>query len=156
MKKAGKKVLKNSSSPRVSNLFGKRWCGDVFCKAWSGACPILDKLRSIFQGDEITCAAVAYETGQHGIHPHWQFYFQTADKCRMKAKLSDILGEDTGFHLQLAKGTKNANLKYLWAVNKDHQLGWIHYSKNCEPPSSYRPFKTDNLLWLHNNMKPWQ
>lgn len=152
MKKSSKKITK----PRVSNLFGNRWCGDVFCKSWNGSCPVLDKLRTFFQKDKITCAAVAYETGVHGIHPHWQFYFQTAEKCRMKQKLFLLLGEDSGFHLELAKGTRNANLKYIWAVDKEHELGWVHYSKNCEAPDSYKPYKTNNLLWLRDNMKPWQ
>ena len=154
--KSKKDLNKKQSVPRVSNLYGNRWCGDVFCRAWIGTCPILDKLKSLFQGDEITIAAVAYETGENGIHPHWQFYFQTAQMCRMKAKFTSLLGEASGFHLQLAKGTLNANLSYIWAVKKDHQLGWVHYSKNCEPPSGYKPWKTNNLVWFHHNMKPWQ
>jgi len=151
------KYKPKTSQPRVSNLVGTRWCGDVFCKAWEGSCPVLDKLRTFFQqSDEITCAAVAYETGVHGVHPHWQYYFETATKCRMKQKLASLLGEDSGFHLEIARGTRMANLKYIWAVTKEHELGWVHYSKNCEPPDSYRSYKTDNLLRLHYHMKPWQ
>ena len=141
--------------PRTANLFGRRW-SLVVHGAIPHNCPILSLLKTQFQKDDYTLVAVAYETGLHGIHPHWQIYFQTASNCRMKQILSLLLGEDSGFHLELAKGTLNANLKYIYAVEKQHQIGWVHYTKNCEPPSSYRPYKTNNLLWLHNNMKPWQ
>lgn len=135
---------------------GERWCGDVFCKPFEGACPLLDKLVSFFNTDEVTCAAVAYETGVHGIHPHWQFYFQTAQRCRMKEKFQQYMGIDSGFHLEVAIGTRNANLKYVWATQKEHELGWVLYKKNCQPPETYVPEKTDNLLRLRFNMKPWQ
>ena len=119
-------------------------------------CPILKILKSQFQKDEYTLAAVAYETGEQGIHPHWQIYFQTAKTCRMKQKISLVLGEEISFHLQACKGTRNANLVYIYAVHKQHEIGWVQYSKGHVPPASYRPYKTENLLWLHNNMKPWQ
>lgn len=155
-KKSPKKRNEKQAAPRRSNLVGTRWCGTVFCRAWEGTCPVLDKLRTFFQKEDIQCAAVAYETGVHGCHPHWQFYFETIKKTRMKQALTDLLGSDSGFHLELAKGTKIANLKYIWAVHKQHEIGWVHYSKNCEAPEDYRPYKTENLLWLHYNMKPWQ
>ena len=135
---------------------GDRWCGDVFCKPYEGACPILDKLVSLFETDEISIAAVGYQTGVHGVHPHWQFYFQTSQRCRMKVKFQEHMGIDSGFHLEVARGTKNANLKYVWATQKQHELGWVLYKKNCQPPESYVSEKTDNLLRLRYSMKPWQ
>ena len=149
-------MKKNPSKPRTSNLVGSRWCLTVHGANPDGTCPLLAALRSQFQKDEFLLAAVAYETGVHGIHPHWQVYFQTAENCRMKQRFSQLLGEDCGFHIELAKGTRNANLKYVYAVEKQHQIGWLHYTKGHVPPASYKPYKTRNLLWLRDNMKPWQ
>ena len=150
-----KNLKKEEKKVKTSRLFGSKWCGDIH-GAIPENCPILEKLKTQFQKDEYTVAAVAYETGKHGIHPHWQFYFQTSNRCCMKQKLLDLLGEETAFHLELAKGTQNANLTYVYAVRKQHQIGWVQYAKGHNPPKSYRPYKTENLLWLRNNMKPWQ
>lgn len=148
-----KKLAKNS--PKTSNLHGKKWALTVH-GAKPDNCPILAILKKEFQKDAYTLVAVAYETGREGIHPHWQIYFQTAEDSRMKQKISLLLGEEIGFHLELAKGTRNRNLVYVYAVEKEHEIGWIHYGKGHVPPKSYRPYKTQNLLWLRNNMKPWQ
>ena len=142
--------------PRTSNLIGMRWCVTIHGANPDGGCPILDRLRTQFQTDRYVLAAVAYETGQHGIHPHWQVYFQTAKPCRMKMRLQELLGQDIDFHIELAKGTRNANLVYVYAVHKQHEIGWIHYAKGHVPPASYRAYKTDNLLRLRASMKPWQ
>lgn len=141
---------------RVKDLRGTRWCATIHGARPDETCPILGRLKSQFQKDEYALAAVAYETGQHGIHPHWQVYFQTAKQSRMKQRFADLLGEDVGFHIELAKGTRNANLVYVYAVHKQHEIGWVHYAKGHVPPASYRPYKTQNLLWLRDNMKPWQ
>lgn len=140
----------------IRDMKSKRWTLVVHGANPDGNCPIFNKLKNQFQKDEYALAGIAYETGKHGIHPHWQIYFETAEACRMKAKISLLLGEEIGFHLEAAKGTQNANLKYLYAVDKQHQIGWLHYTKGHSAPSSYRSYKTENLLWLRNNMKPWQ
>ena len=74
----------------------------------------------------------------------------------MKQKISLVLGEEIVIHIELAKGTTNANLRYIYAVDKQHEIGWLHYTKGHQAPSSYRAYKTQNLLWLRDNMKPWQ
>lgn len=147
---------KKEKKSRAKDLKATRWCVTVHGANPDGSCPILSLLKAQFQKDEYTVAAVAYETGVHGIHPHWQIYFQTAERCRMKKRMCELLGEDCGLHIEIAKGTLNANLRYVYAVDKDHQIGWIHYAKGHNPPASYRPYKTQNLLWLRENMKPWQ
>ena len=118
-----------------------------------------DKLVSYFDTDQIVSACIAYETGVYGIHPHWQCYFQTAKHCRMKTKIAEILGHRQ-FHIELARGTKQSNLNYLFAVHKEHQIGWIHYRKNVETPRGYVPEKTENLLrlhrWIQQNPSSWQ
>lgn len=149
-------ISKNATKKTVvKNLFSRRWTLTVH-GASPDFCPILAKLKAEFQKDEYTIAAVAYETGVHGIHPHWQIYFETESACRMKQKCEELLGQSTGFHLEAARGTLRANLRYVYAVEKEHQIGWVHYLKGTQPPNDYRSYKTQNLLWLRNNMKPWQ
>ena len=143
------------SGVQYRNQRGKRWCLTVH-GARPEDCPILEALKTEFQTDAYTAAAVAYQTGKHGIHPHWQIYFQTAALCGMKARLAQVLGDQVGFHLKVAAGTQRANLKYIYAVHKQHQIGWVHYTKGVVPPADYVPRKTQNLLWLRRNMKPWQ
>ena len=135
----------------TTNLLGARWTLVVH----GGNEQQLQKLVSYFQTDQVVCAAVAYETGKQGIHPHWQVYFETADRCRLKMRITQILGSED-FHLEVARGTKNANLKYVYAVNKEHQIGWVRYAKEAPEPVGYCRRKRDNLLWLRDNMKPWQ
>ena len=147
---------KATGKTRNTNLHGHKWAVTIHGANPDGNCPILGLLKTQFQKDEYGLAAVGYQTGKQGIHPHWQIYFQTVKDSRMKQKMSDMLGEDISFHIQLAKGTRNANLVYVYAVHKQHEIGWIHYAKGHNPPASYRPRKTQNLLWLRNNMKPWQ
>ena len=125
-------------------------------------CPILKLLKQQFQQEMYTVAAVAYETGQNGIHPHWQIYFQLAESVNnMKIKISSLLeplGLQQSFHIEKAKGTLRANLAYVYAVRKQHELGWVQYAKGHIEPYDYDKKKEDlnDLLWLHHNMKPWQ
>ena len=142
--------MAQNNKPR-SNLYGSRWTLVVH----GGTDAQLERLVSFFQSDEITCAAVAYETGKQGIHPHWQVYFETAERSRLKMRINQILDSED-FHLEVARGTKNANLKYVYAVNKEHQIGWVRYAKNAPEPVGFCRRKRDNLLWLRQNMAPWQ
>ena len=137
--------------PKKPNLVGSRWTLVVH----GGTSPQLDNLVSFFETDEVPCAAVAYETGKQGVHPHWQVYFQTSERRRMKTAIEQVLGSPD-FHLEVARGTKNANLKYVYAVNKEHQIGWVLYAKNAPEPVGFCRRKRDNLLWLRDHMKPWQ
>ena len=57
-------------------LKGTRWSLTIHGAKPEG-CPILTLLKEEFQKDDYPLAAVAYETGQQGIHPHWQVYFET-------------------------------------------------------------------------------
>lgn len=148
-----KKIVKSTKS---KDLKGYKWAVTIHGADPGGNCPIFGLLKKQFQKPEYTLAAVAYETGEHGIHPHWQIYFQTTKTCRMKRHFLNTLGEEIGLHIELARGTRNANLNYVYAVEKQHEIGWVHYAKGHVPPASYRPYKTNNLLWLRNNMNPWQ
>ena len=138
-----------------SDQKGRRWTLVVHGAVPEG-CPLLSLLKEEFQKQGYTAAAVAYETGLHGIHPHWQVYFQTMQACRLRARFTELLGEQVGFHLQVARATRLANLKYIWATNKQHQIGWVHYTKGVVAPRDYRPSRTQTLLWLRSHMTPWQ
>ena len=84
----------------------KRWNLTVHGANPNGNCPILERLKSFFQTDKCSLAAVAYETGKQGIHPHWQIYFETAQSCRMKIFIAELLGQQYDFHLEVANGTR--------------------------------------------------
>ena len=144
-----------NSSPPSHLLKGSRWV-----LTQHGAKPAsLDALIGFFQTDAVKSACIAYETGVYGIHPHWQCYFQTTSQCRMKTAIEKLLGHKQ-FHLELAKGTKEANISYLFAVRKEHEIGWIRFRKNVDTPVDYVPEKTENLLRLHRkiqqNPSSWQ
>lgn len=123
-------------------------------------CPILELLKQQFQKDEYTVVAVAYETGQQGVHPHWQIYLELERRVsNFKSILTTVLkplGKEDCFHVEKAKGTQSANLNYVYAVRKQHELGWVQYAKGHNVPWDYCPRGCENLLWLHRNMKPWQ
>ena len=116
-------------------------------------------LKQQFQRDIYDVVAVAYETGVHGVHPHWQMYIQTAKAVQnMKTLLSSALegsGEEQNLHIERAIGTPRSCLNYVYAVKKQHELGWVQYAKGHNIPKGYSSRGCDNLLWLHYNMKPW-
>ena len=151
-----KKFKKYRTKALKFDLKSRRWCLTVHGANPNGICPILERLRTLFDQDKYPLAAVAYETGRQKIHPHWQVYFQTANSCRMKERIAETLGPEYDFHIQCARGTQKANLNYVYAVDKQHELGWIHYAKGHNVPVRYNRDGLDNLLWLRDNMKPWQ
>lgn len=151
---------KSVQKVRTTNLQGTKWCVTIHGAIPDGTCPILAWLKKEFDNEKYALAAVAYETGEQGIHPHWQIYFETVEVCRMKQIFSSAMEEKQyPFHIELAKGTRSANLNYVYATHKQHEIGWIHYAKGHEQPQSYKRLgsrKTKNILWLRDNMKPWQ
>ena len=155
MKKDSKATAK-ADALNFKKMFNRKWCLTVHGANPDGDCPILERLKTLFDQDKYTLAAVAWQTGRQGVHPHWQIYFQTAKFCRMKECIAEALGSEYDFHIQGALGTQKANLNYVYAVDKQYELGWIHYAKGHNTPSRYRQDGLDNLLWLRDNMKPWQ
>lgn len=138
----------NTKSPPCHLLAGSRWV----LTQHGARTESLDKLSSFFETDQVVSACIAYETGMYGIHPHWQCYFQTAKPCRMKNKIAEVLGHKQ-FHLELARGTKQSNIRYLFAVQKEHEIGWVHFRKNVDTPIDYDPEDTENLLRLHRRIQ---
>ena len=165
IKKGSQKAFTPSKKTPYS-LIKHKYRGRRFVVTLHGAkpenCPLLELLKKQFQQDMYTVVAVGYETGQHGIHPHWQIYLQVEPRVsNMKSILSSALdqsGQEQNLHIEVAKGTQAACLNYVYAVRKEHELGWVQYAKGkgLNLPLEFRPQKVQNLLWLRYNMKPWQ
>ena len=74
----------------------------------------------------------------------------------MKQAIIDCLGHD-GIHIEVAYSTQRNNVRYVYAMDKQHQIGWVVFEKNCPPPKGYNHRKRENLLKLHRGeaMQPW-
>lgn len=78
----------------------------------------LTALKNFFDSEAVAMAVIAREAGKQQIHPHWQCYFETAKRQSVTAKLRQVLGH-SNMHVEVAKGTLDANLKYVYAVSKE-------------------------------------
>lgn len=102
----------------------------------------LEFLKKFFGQEKVTFAVVARESGKHNIHPHFQCYFETEQPCSPKTELAEGLGEN--FHVEVAKGTRTANVRYIYAVDKDYELGMIEFTKgDVEVPRGYSSSRAD-------------
>jgi len=118
----------------------------------------LNALKSYFDSEAVTLAVIAREAGEHQIHPHWQCYFETEKRISPTAKLHEVLGH-TGMHVEVAVRTREANLKYVYAVTKekDYELGWIVYRKNVVDPIEHaQKLKTGAARFINPTLKRWQ
>lgn len=113
-----------------------------------------DKLVNYFQTDAVECAIIAKEFGKNKIHPHWQAYFELFKLVQnMKTNLEALLDHD-GFHVEKAKGTKKANVRYIYAVDKYWEGGFVEYTKNVEAPHDYNDTKPN--FWRNIQLRPFQ
>lgn len=118
----------------------------------------LDALKSYFNSEVITLAVVAREAGRQQIHPHWQCYFESDKRISVTEKLRDVLGH-RNMHVEVARGTLEANLKYVFAVSrdKDYEVGWIVYRKNIIDPIEHSwKLKAGAARFIDPILKPWQ
>ena len=113
--------------------------GRRFCLTLHGATEDqFQKITKFFDSSEVDLAIVAWETGEHSIHPHFQCYFEMKEKCRLKNRLRDEILNSENFHLENARGTKNHNVNYVYAMDKPYEIGLIRYSKgDYEIPIEY-------------------
>ena len=112
------------------------------------------KLVTFFNTDAVTCAVVAKEFGKYKIHPHWQCYYELAERTQTaRGDMIEILGHDE-FHIEKARGTQRANVKYVYGINKHWEIGFVEYSKNCEVPREYKQYKVD--FWRNWQPRPFQ
>ena len=163
-KEQAQKKARKPSKRTPYSLIRHKYQGKRFVITIHGAkpenCPILKVLEKQFEKDLYAVVAVAYETGIHGIHPHWQIYLQVEPRVsNLKTLLEDVLRPyrlEHLLHIELAKATQRACINYVYAVRKQHELGWVHYAKGHEVPIEHDARGLSNLLWLRYNMKPWQ
>ena len=98
----------------------------------------LTALKTLFDMDTVDFGIASKESGEHSIHPHFQVYFECVDRCRMKQTCKDLFGSN--FHLEHARGTRDANVRYVYGVDKAYEIGWIVLSKgSVEVPRGYSP-----------------
>ena len=111
----------------------------------------LKKLTEFCEREEndVTLAVAARETGEHGVHPHFQCYLELKDRCSLKKKFTELF--EGNFHLEIARGTREANLNYVYAVNKPYEIGWIQYRKgDFQVPDRY----SDYAMKFMENFRP--
>jgi hypothetical protein len=114
-------------------------------------------LVEFFNTDAVTCAVIAKEFGKYKIHPHWQCYYELAkETSAIKSDLSKLLDHDE-FHVEKARGTTRANVKYVYASEssgKYWEVGFVEYNKNCVVPRDYDPEDVD--FWRNWQPRPFQ
>ena len=139
-------VLTIHGQKRADLLKFKRFCEGTFA-------PKKDTPDGRIELPKVTKAVVSKEFGKNKIHPHWQGYFELAERTSMKQLMAKILGHD-GFHLEVAKGTENENVRYVYAMNKSYEIGWIVYRKNIKAPWDYNP--QAYKFWKNFKLRDWQ
>ncbi len=122
----------------------------------------LRNIKKFFKTDECGCAVIGYETGKHHVHPHWQGYFELADrkkKTTFRERIIEIM-KHKRVHIETAIGTKEQNLEYCFGLkdskgkSKDYELGLILYKKNVEPPIGYDQKKREVNVLLRMKKRP--
>ena len=98
-------------------------------------------------------AVVSKEFGRNKIHPHWQGYFELEERTSIKELMTQILGHE-GYHLEVAKGTLNDNVRYVYGIDKSYEIGWIVYNKNIKAPRNYNP--QPYKFWKNFELRDWQ
>lgn len=117
--------------------------------------------KSVFYADEyvtnadycVKLAVVAKEFGKHKIHPHWQIYFELANRESMKCRMINLLGHEN-FHIEKAKSTTAASIAYVYGVGKEYEGGFVVYNLNAPVPERYNS-KVANF-WLNFVPRPFQ
>lgn len=113
-----------------------------------------DKLVKYFETDAVECAIIGKEFGKNKVHPHWQVYFELFKLVQnMKTNLEALLDHDN-FHVEKAVGTKKANVRYIYAIDKYWEVGFVEYTKNVKVPWDYRDTKPN--FWRNIELRPFQ
>lgn len=129
---------------------GKRWTLVVHGQKSDD----FEKLVQFFNSDAVTCAVIAKEFGKYKIHPHWQCYYELVERTQTaRSDLIRVLGHDE-FHVEKARGTQRANVKYVYGINKYWEIGFVEYNRGCEVPREYKQYKVD--FWRNWQPRPFQ
>lgn len=114
----------------------------------------LKRLVEFFDSDAVRCACISREFGENKIHPHWQVYFELEQRVQnVRSMVVGVLGhEDT--HIEKALGSKEANVAYVYGVDKHHEVGFVEYAKNVSVPRRYNSQAAD--FWNNFVPRPFQ
>lgn len=129
-------TIKTKDSSEPKKKVNPRAKGRNFCATVHGAkSEDLALLKARFDAPSILRAVIARESGKHSIHPHFQIYVQTGIDQSGRKLFRDAL-KHTNVHVETARGTLEANLKYVYAVSpgKQYEIGWVLYEKNVQRP----------------------
>lgn len=131
------------------------WRGQRFSITVHGQRKIdFENLTKFFDSDEVRCACISKEFGEHKIHPHWQVYFELNDRVQNGRNLiTEVLGHEEA-HIELAVGTKEANVAYVYGVDKHYEIGFVEYAKNVQVPLRYSSRAAD--FWANFVPRPFQ
>lgn len=147
-----KKTIKETTKKQKTTVHAFR--GNRFALTIHGATDDqLNNLKNFFQDKsndvEVVFGVAARETGEHSVHPHFQVYFETNKRTKIKNRLQTLFGSN--FHVELARGTRDANVRYVYAVDKAYEIGWIVLKKgDVEVPRGYN----SRAMNLTKNFKP--
>jgi hypothetical protein len=129
---------------------GQRWALTVHGQTKED----FEKLVKFFDTDEVRCACISKEFGEHKIHPHWQVYFELEQRVQnARTMMIDVLAHED-FHIEKALGTKEANVSYVYGVNKHYEVGFVEYTKNVSVPIRYNPKAAE--FWKNFVPRPFQ
>lgn len=104
-------------------------------------------IKEKINGKQCNSGIIAYEMGKHGDSNHLQGYITLNERVFVR-KWLDIKTA----HIETANQSDNANIRYIFGINKSHELQNILLIKNIEVPTDYR---TPDVIHP-NNFRPWQ
>lgn len=107
-----------------------------------------------FEHEDVECAIIAKEFGKNKIHPHYQCYFETKEFVASGKSLVERALGHPEFHIEIAKGTKNENTRYCYAVKKPWEIGFVEFAKNVEVPHDYSDIQPN--FWRNIELRPFQ
>lgn len=104
-------------------------------------------LKEKINGKQCNSGIVSYEMGKNGDSNHLQGYITLNERVFVR-KWLDIKTA----HVETANQSDNANIRYIFGIEKAHELQNILIMKNIVVPTDYR--KPDVIH--PNDFRPWQ
>ena len=139
----------NSKPKKVQYTFSKRYVFTVH-----GADPEDLQALGTWADDQkdLLLMVVARENGEQSMHPHLQGYLELEQSRRILSSLQEVL---SNVHLEPAKGTREHNLNYVYAVDKPYEVGLIVLTRGrFEVPRRYVSDTADMIAGF--KPRPWQ
>lgn len=147
--------MSKQEQPRVQPRVQKKWRGQRFVLDIHGQRKSdFERLIAFFDTDAVGVACISREFGKNKVHPHWQVYFELVrESLKIRTELIEVLGHE-GFHVEKARGSKDANVAYVYGVDKPYEAGFVEYTKNVIVPLRYQPEKAE--FWRTLVLRPFQ